>query len=154
MASTAAFRPTAQAGPHLPPSGRHRGARAQVPEHSIERRRGLQDVVHRAEQGVVGPVGQIGVLHGRLDEDDVRPPRRAHPLGGDGQHVGRRVDADDRATGPDAFLQLPEAQAGAAADVEHDVTAFERQQIDDPAAVAGEGAGAEVVVGGVGTVGR
>ena len=83
----------------------------------------------------------------------LRHPRSATRAAAMAEHVARGVDTDDHALGPDPAADPLEAQAGAAPDVQHDVAAAQRQQVDEAAPVGLERRGPRVVRGGVAGVG-
>ena len=87
-----------------------------------QRGRGLQHVVHRAEQrGVRGEV-ERRLRDGGGEQVHVVPAVLGDPGGGHLEHLRGGVDPDDRPRGADLALQQRQAQPGAAAHVEHRVT--------------------------------
>jgi len=87
-----------------------------------------------------------------LDEGDVVPAVAFDFLTGDVQHVGAEFYADDTAVGADALLELIEAEAGAAPEIQDCFSGFEVQAPDGEGADAVGEAFAPVVVGGVESV--
>jgi hypothetical protein len=117
-----------------------------VVEHVGQRGRGLQHVVHRAEQGSVrGAVDRRLRDRGR-EQAHVVPAVLDHPPGGYLEHLRGGVDPDDGAGGADLVLQQRQAQPGAAADVENGVAGPGGQSLHHELTPAAEGVGALVVV--------
>jgi len=123
-------------------------------EHRQQGRRGLHDVVHRAEQRRVGGHLDPRVGHGRLVYLDVVPARGLDPVAGHRDHLGCRVDADHPTGRADLVEKGVETQSGAAADVEDDVARGERKGVHDRLPEPLEHAGPVVVAAGVARVRR
>ena len=114
----------------------HRGARAQVPEHPSSAAGDCRTSCTAQNRAWWAPSGQIGVLPADSTRRRSSTPPRS-PARVDGQHVGRRVDAT--IVPPARCVPERRKHSRCRSRLEHDVTAFERQQVDDPAAVAREG---------------
>ena len=111
------FIPISAGAAHLPPPAATM-PRAEPGQHIAQRAGGLQDVVHRAEQGGVGGSGDPGILGRRLHHRDVAPAFEGDALTGHRRHLRRFLDADHASSRAHLVPQQAAAQAGPASHVQ------------------------------------
>ena len=142
-----------QVGGHHPgrrplQSGRHHaGTRLQVRQHVVQRCRLAHHVVREVEQRRVRMALQRRLRGAGLQQGDVAPAVVRDAVARQCQHVRRGVDADNAPGRADAFQQRCEAEARAAADVQHGGAGGRRELRDRPGAQRLERRQFQVVVG-------
>ncbi len=118
-----------------------------------QRGRGLQHVVHRAEQGGVRGAVDRRMRHRGGEETHIVPAVLGHPVAGHLEHLLGFVDPHDRPRGADLVLQQRQAQPSTAPHVEDRVAAPGRQPIDQQFAPVAKGLSPLVVAAGLAAVG-
>ena len=131
----------------------HPCPRAEPGQDIAQRAGGLQDVVHRAEQGGVGGRGDPGIHGPRLHHRDVAPAFEGDTLTGHRRHLRRFLDADHASPRAHLVPQQAAAQPGPASHVQDHLPPVQRERLHQLPPVGLEYAGITIIGRGLPAIG-
>jgi len=132
----------------LQAAGHHAGAGLEMPQHMIQRLGPAQDVVREVEQRRVGKPRDGRFFGRRAQQRHIAMARLRQAQARLRDHLGALLDAHHLPVRAHRLQQRRQAQAGAAADVEHRLTRLQAQPGDGQPAQGLEDRQLQVVGGG------